>query len=47
MVSRLFIANCQDSDAPLQEVLDLLGDLRSAWAAIAPRNVAERADIHA
>ena len=48
MVQRLFLANCQDSDGPLEEVLNLLGDLRSAWAAIAPKPAAaDRADVHA
>lgn len=36
MVARLFTANTQSVDEPLAEVLALLGDLRSAWAAIAP-----------
>jgi flagellar protein FliS len=46
MVGRLFIANCQDSDPPLEEVLTLLADLRSTWAAIAP-GAKEKADVHA
>lgn len=36
MVSCLFQANLRAADEPLAEVLGLLGDLRSAWAAIAP-----------
>lgn len=36
MVSRLFLANLHNSDVPLAEVARLLGDLRSAWAEIAP-----------
>ena len=36
MVHRLFVANVQGSDEPLAEVARLLGELRSAWAAIAP-----------
>lgn len=46
MVARLFFANRHGSDEPLSEVLNLLGDLRSAWAAIAPAG-APRADLHA
>lgn len=47
MVARLFIANTQSVDAPLAEVLRLLGDLRSAWAAIAPARPKEHADLQA
>ncbi len=36
MVSRLFTANLHNSDEPLAEVAQLLGDLRSTWAEIAP-----------
>lgn len=36
MVSRLFFANLHNSDVPLAEVARLLGELRSAWAEIAP-----------
>jgi flagellar protein FliS len=36
MVARLFAANRHGSDEPLAEVLKLLGELRSAWAEIAP-----------
>ena len=46
MVARLFMANRHASDAPLAEVLKLLGELRSAWAAIAPTPAA-RADLQA
>ncbi len=37
MVSRLFQANLRSEVPPLDEVARLLGELRSAWAAIAPR----------
>jgi len=47
MVSRLFLANLHNSDVALAEVARLLGDLRSAWAAIAPAPPAARADLHA
>ncbi|GAB3667521.1 flagellar export chaperone FliS [Ramlibacter alkalitolerans] len=40
MVARLFTANRHGSDEPLAEVLKLLGELRSAWAEIAPAPVA-------
>jgi flagellar protein FliS len=46
MVSRLFIANLHSSDQPLEEVARLLGELRSAWAEIAPA-VAARANLQA
>jgi flagellar secretion chaperone FliS len=46
MVSRLFAANLHNSDVPLAEVARLLGELRSAWAEIAPAAVA-RADVRA
>lgn len=46
MVSRLFQANLHVADAPLAEVLSLLGDLRSAWAAIAPA-ARQQADLQA
>ncbi len=36
MLSRLFLANLKNLDAPLEEVARLLGDLRSTWAEIAP-----------
>jgi flagellar protein FliS len=36
MVARLFWANRHASDEALEEVLKLLGELRSAWAEIAP-----------
>jgi flagellar protein FliS len=47
MVSRLFLANLHNSEVPLAEVARLLGELRSAWAAIAPREPAAHADLHA
>lgn len=47
MVSRLFVANLHDSDVPLAEVGRLLGELRAAWAEIAPPPPAGRADVHA
>jgi len=47
MISRLFVANLHDSDVPLAEVARLLGELRSAWAEIAPKPPAGRADVHA
>ena len=47
MVSRLFIANLHDSDVPLEEVGRLLGELRSAWAEIAPKPPAVRANVKA
>ncbi|MBE7939208.1 MULTISPECIES: flagellar export chaperone FliS [Ramlibacter] len=47
MVSRLFIANLHDSEVPLEEVARLLGELRSAWADIAPRPVVNRTDLQA
>ncbi|TFZ08351.1 flagellar export chaperone FliS [Ramlibacter humi] len=47
MVSRLFIANLHNSEVPLTEVARLLGDLRSAWAQIAPKQEAAHADLHA
>lgn len=37
MVGRLFQANLRTEAAPLDEVARLLGELRSAWAEIAPR----------
>lgn len=37
MVSRLFQANLKGTDAPLEEVARLLGDLRATWAEIAPK----------
>jgi flagellar protein FliS len=40
MISRLFTANLHASDEPLAEVARLLGELRSAWAEIAPVPVA-------
>lgn len=46
MVSRLFQANLKVVDEPLAEVLSLLGDLRSAWAAIAPE-ARQHADLQA
>lgn len=46
MVSRLFQANLQVIEEPLAEVLALLGDLRSAWAAIAP-SAKQHADLQA
>jgi flagellar secretion chaperone FliS len=46
MVSRLFQANLHVAEEPLAEVLTLLGDLRSAWAAIAPA-AAQHADLQA
>lgn len=45
MVSRLFIANLHNSEVPLAEVSRLLGDLRSAWAAIAPKEPVAHADL--
>src|SRR5690349_6343077 len=36
MVGRLLQANIQRSDEPLEEVARLLGEPRSAWAAIVP-----------
>lgn len=47
MISRLFMANLHDSDVPLAEVARLLGELRSAWAEIAPRPAAAHANVHA
>ncbi|HZY19150.1 MAG TPA: flagellar export chaperone FliS [Ramlibacter sp.] len=47
MVSRLFLANLHNSDVALAEVGRLLGDLRSAWAGIAPQPVNAHADLHA
>jgi flagellar protein FliS len=47
MVSRLFLANLHNSDVPLAEVAQLLGDLRSAWASIAPSNAPAHADLQA
>ena len=41
MVSRLFLANLHNSDVPLAEVAQLLGDLRTTWAEIAPRAPAQ------
>ena len=46
MVSRLFAANLHNSDVPLAEVARLLGELRSAWAEIAPAGAAH-ADLRA
>jgi flagellar protein FliS len=47
MVSRLFLANLHNSDVALAEVARLLGELRSAWAGIAPVPTASHADLHA
>ncbi|MBC7603497.1 MAG: flagellar export chaperone FliS [Ramlibacter sp.] len=47
MVSRLFLANLHNSDVPLAEVARLLGELRSAWAAIAPKRAHAHADVRA
>ena len=47
MLNRLLVANVRGDDAALEEVAGLLGQLRSAWAAIAPKPPAERADMHA
>jgi flagellar secretion chaperone FliS len=47
MVSRLFLANLHNSDVPLVEVGQLLGELRSAWAGIAPKSSTARASLHA
>lgn len=47
MVARLFHANVHGDDEALAGVATLLGDLRSAWAAIAPRPPGTRADLHA
>jgi flagellar protein FliS len=47
MVSRLFLANLHNSDVALAEVGRLLGDLRSAWAGIAPAPMESHADLHA
>jgi len=47
MISRLFGANLHNSDVPLAEVARLLGDLRSAWAEIAPAPVRAHASLHA
>lgn len=47
MVSRLLVANLHASDEPLAEVARLLGDLRSAWAEIAPARTAANADLRA
>lgn len=44
MVSRLFIANLHNNDAPLAEVAKLLGDLRSTWAEIAPADAPAHMD---
>ena len=38
MRNRLLVANLQASDQPLAEVHQLLGDLKDAWAQIAPAN---------
>jgi flagellar protein FliS len=46
MLSRLFAANLHNSDVPLAEVARLLGDLRSAWAEIAPGG-ASHTDVRA
>lgn len=47
MVSRLLVANLHAMDEPLAEVARLLGDLRSAWAEIAPARAASNADLRA
>lgn len=47
MVARLFQANVHNDDGALAEVAALLGDLRSAWAAIAPTKQHAHADLHA
>ena len=47
MVARLFHANVRGDDAALEEVARLLGELRTAWAAIAPTPPSARADLHA
>ena len=47
MISRLFVANLHGSDVPLAEVARLLGDLRSAWAEIAPTPQRSHASLHA
>ena len=47
MVSRLFLANLHNSDPALAEVARLLGELRSAWAEIAPKAPTAHADLHA
>ena len=41
MVERLLHANLNNSSDMLQEVLSLLGELRSAWESIAPGNPAK------
>lgn len=47
MVSRLFQANLKSTDAPLQEVARLLGDLRATWAEIAPAPPVRPTDLQA
>jgi flagellar secretion chaperone FliS len=47
MVARLFQGNVRGDDGALEEVARLLGELRTAWAAIAPAPVTARADLHA
>ena len=47
MVACLFQANLHHTDAPLAEVLKLLGELRSAWAEIAPKPAHGHANLHA
>ncbi len=47
MVARLLTASVNNLHAPLEEVANLLGDLRSTWAEIAPKPPTARADLQA
>lgn len=47
MINRLLSANLHGDVAALDEVARLLGELRSAWASIAPDRPDARADLHA
>lgn len=47
MVQLLFKANLRNADEPLAEVAQLLGDLRSTWAEIAPKLPTRPTDLQA